>query len=242
MRCFAGVVAGLCGMFLQGLVWSQLKKMLVRHGRSSRQSFVLGGVAPFFLSMFGMLCAPAFPSVGEFGLVLLIAAVFTSRALLAQAIRRTHDLGVSEEFLASFKHQMSAYFQAFIVLMVMTTFQQLNQNPLTSLAIAAIGAAATTCIMLGGLKVLKTLATTIGELGPNDHGLPTEGPLLPVTQAIQQPRPRPAPSPPVPPREPRKTVAVPAGRTPMAPQPASAPAPRQPPLIRKRTGAVGEWK
>src|SRR5688572_27815381 len=170
-------------MFLQGLFWNQLKKMLVRQGRSSRQNFVLAGVLPFFLSVFGILCAPAFPAVGEFGFVLLICALFTSRAILAQAIRRSHDLGVPDEFLASFKHQTQAYLQAFVVLMIATTFQEINTgSPATALIVAALGAVAMTCVMVGGTKPLWTLATTIGELGPNAQGLPTEGPLQPVAQ------------------------------------------------------------
>jgi uncharacterized membrane protein YhaH (DUF805 family) len=231
-------------MFLQGLFWSQLKKVLVREGRSSRQNFVLSGALPFFLSVFGILCAPAFPAVGEFGFVLLIAALFTSRALLAQAIRRTHDLGVSDEYLSSLKHQTQAYLQVFVVLMIATTFQQINTgSPATALIVAAIGAAAMTCIMVGGTKPLWTLATTIGEFGPNAQGLPTEGPLQPVTQAIrsQPSRPLQTLSPPAPPREPRKTVAVPPGRQSPMVERVSGPAPQQPPRIRKRSKVIGEW-
>lgn len=241
---FRRLIAGSGGMFLQGLFWSQLKKMLVREGRSSRQDFVLSGVLPFFLSVFGILCAPAFPQMGEFGLVLLICALFTSRAVLAQAIRRTHDLGVSDEYLKSFKHQTQAYLQVFIVLMIATTFQQINvRNPVMALAIAAGGAAVMTCIMVGGFGVLKTLATTIGELGPNARGLPTEGPLQPVTQVIrsQPSRPSPTPSPPAPLREPRRPVAVPSGRQSPMVERVSAPAPQQPPRICKRSKVIGEW-
>lgn len=235
---------GVWRVFLQGAFLKQLKKMLVRDGRSSRGDFVLGGVAPFLLAAFGMLCAPAFPVLGELGLVLIIAVIFTSRAILAAAIRRTHDLGVSDEYLKSMKHQTGAYLQAFIVLMVATTFQQLNGgNPVTAMLTAAIFAAVITCVMVGGQKVLWVLARTIGQLGPNEHGLPTEGPLQPVAQVIQSapPRPRPAPSAPVPPREPRKHVAVPQGRPVATAPPMVTPTPHQPPRIRKRNKAIGDW-
>jgi hypothetical protein len=176
--------------------------------------------------------------------VLLICALFTGRALLAQAIRRSHDLGVPDEFLNSYKHQIQAYLQVFVVLMIATTFQQINTgSPATALIVAAIGAVAMTCVMVGGTKPLWTLATTIGELGPNAQGLPTEGPLQPVAQAIrsQPSRPLQTPSPPAPPREPRKTVAVPSSRQAPMVQRVSAPALQQPPRIRKRSKVIGEW-
>ena len=56
-----------------GLVWSGLKKLLVRDGRAGRQDFVLKGLLPLWLALFALLSGTAFPVLGELGLVLIIA-------------------------------------------------------------------------------------------------------------------------------------------------------------------------
>jgi uncharacterized membrane protein YhaH (DUF805 family) len=157
-----------------GLVWSGLKKLLVREGRAGRADFVLKGLLPLWLALFALLSGAAFPVLGELGLVLIIVALFFSRAGLAMAVRRAHDLGLSEDYLISFRRQSLAYFQSFIVLMFATTFLTVNVgNPATSLIIAAVAAAAMTCFLLGGSKYVSMLVTSPGEVLPNAHGLAT---------------------------------------------------------------------
>jgi len=157
-----------------GLVWSGLKKLLVREGRAGRQDFVLKGLLPLWLSLFALLSQAAFQLLGGLGLVLIIAAGFFSRTGIAMAVRRAHDIGLGEEYLVSFRRQSLAYFQCFIVLMFATTFLTVNAgNPASSLIIAAVAAGAMSLILLGGPKYVQALINMPGEVLPNAHGLAT---------------------------------------------------------------------
>jgi uncharacterized membrane protein YhaH (DUF805 family) len=247
-----------------GLVWSGLKKLLVREGRAGRQDFVLKGLLPLWLSLFALLSQAAFQLLGELGIVLIIAALFFSRTGLAMAVRRAHDIGLGEEYLVSFRRQSLAYFQCFIVLMFATTFLTVNVgNPASSLIIAAVAAGAMTLILLGGPKYVQALITMPGEVLPNAHGLATPETVKalkaladkPSTEALRKVIPRqvaqahplqskvrgvqaqPAPESPARPRPVYKTKAS-------EQQPAREPGfPQHPkPIVRKRKrGAIGEW-
>jgi uncharacterized membrane protein YhaH (DUF805 family) len=154
-----------------GLVWSGLKKLLVRDGRAGRVDFVLKGLLPLWLSLLALLNAPAFPKLAEISVLFIVAAVFFSRTGLAMAVRRTHDLGMAETYLTSFRRQSLAYFQAFIVLMFATTFLTVNAgNPVAAFVVAVGASAAMTLILLGGPKYVIALVTMRGEVLPNAHG------------------------------------------------------------------------
>jgi uncharacterized membrane protein YhaH (DUF805 family) len=238
-------------VFVYGWIWSGLKRLLVREGRASRQDFALKGLLPLWLALFGLLTAPAFPWVGELGVVLIIAAVFFSRAALAIAIRRARDLGLPADHFTSFQRQTVAYVQAFMVLVFATTYQTASAgNPFGSIVVAGMGATAITMILLGGPKLVMLLlrtpaATTaedvIGALKAAAEA-PAPGPK-PMPSHPLQAKVRPAaPAQPVPEGAPRarpvyKTKAAPqAAREPGFPQPHSKP------IVRKRKrGAIGEW-
>ena len=247
-----------------GLVWSGLKKLLVREGRAGRQDFVLKGLLPLWLALFALLSGAAFPALGELGIVLIIAALFFSRTGLAMAVRRAHDLGLDEAYLISFRRQSLAYFQSFVVLVFATTFLSVNVNsPASSLIIAAVAAGAMTCILLGGSKSVMSLARIPGEVLPNAHGLATPETVKalkalgdkPSAEALRKVMPREtavahplqskvrpaAQTQPVPESPPR---ARPVYKTKAEPQAAREPGyPQHPkPIVRKRKrGAIGEW-
>jgi uncharacterized membrane protein YhaH (DUF805 family) len=157
-------------MHFQRLIWNFLKRMLVREGRSSRKDFLIYGALPLYLSLFAQLLIPAFPEFGDFGLLLLASSAYFSRVALAQAIRRCHDMGLSDEWLKSLKHQVGAYVQAFLVMLVVTAFQQVNSGSPTAFVFAAVGAALIVASLLGGPKAFRALATTVGSLMATRHG------------------------------------------------------------------------
>lgn len=243
-----------------GLAFSQLKKMLVRDGRSSRQDFLLAGVLPLWLVLIGLLAAPKIPVLGELGFILFIAVVFFSRAALAQAIRRAHDLGFPEDVLKSPTRQIAAYGQAFLLFMMASVIQQMSVSSNATLALVSSAAVAGGIVvaLLGGPKIFKVLAldaarrpTSLAEILEMEAAAPR--PQHPVTASHPTPRPQPAPplgyarrpapgtlpQPASEPRAVRASVKVSASPRP-APAPASAAIVR--PVVRNRPrGAIGEW-
>lgn len=241
-------------MFVYSLIWSGLKRLLVREGRAGRGEFVRKGLAPLLLSLFALLSGAAFPWLGEFGFVLIIAAVFFSRVGLAMAVRRFHDLGLGEGHIVSFRRQALAYFQTFVVLIFATAFLSVNSgNPAGSLVIAAAAAGAMTCILLGGSKAVMALATTAGEGLPSAHGLATPEAIRTLKAMVQAPvqsKPMPAhplqskvrtaaEAQPALQRAPRVRRVYTTGASQQQRAP-SLPAQHPPPIVRKR-GAIGEW-
>ena len=162
-------------MLFQRLIWSFLKRPLVQEGRGGRKDFLSYGALPLFLSLCAQLLVPAFPKFGDFGLLLLALSVYFSRVALAQAIRRCHDMGLSDEWLKSLKHQVGAYVQAFLIMLVVTAFQQINSGSPIAFVFAAVGAALIVVNLLGGAKAFRALATTIGSLTATRHGETPEG-------------------------------------------------------------------
>jgi uncharacterized membrane protein YhaH (DUF805 family) len=177
-----------------GLVWSGLKKLLVRDGRAGRGDFVLKGVIPLWLSLFVLLNAPAFPVLVEISIGFIIAALFFSRTGLAMAVRRTHDLAMDETYLTSFRRQSLAYFQAFIVLMFATSYLTVSAgNHVAALIIALVAATAMTIILLGGPKYVMALTTTPRAVLPNGLATPATAKALadkPNAEALRKALPR----------------------------------------------------
>lgn len=246
-------------MFLQGPFWNFLKRLLVREGRSSRKEFLICGALPLFLSLFAQLLIPAFPTFGDFGPLLLVSSIYLSRVALAQAIRRCHDIGLSDEWLGSLKHQVVAYVQAFLVMVFATVFQQASSGSLTAFVLAAAGAALIVMNMVGGPKAFRTLATTVGNLMTTDHGETPEGTMSafgiysaekrridPRDALAAKPAARPATpapraathasAPPV-----RKVVKVPPPDPARPPRPQPNPQPQTITVRRRPRSALGEW-
>jgi uncharacterized membrane protein YhaH (DUF805 family) len=237
-------------VFVYGWIWSGLKRLLVRDGRASRQDFVLKALLPLWLALFGLLSAPAFPWVGELGLVLIVTAVFFSRAALALAIRRARDLKLPVDHFTSFQRQTVAYVQAFMVLVFATAFQTASSdNPFGSIVVAGIGAWAIAAILLGGPKLVMLLlrtpaATTaedvIGALkAAAEAPAPGQKPSHPLQAKVRpaaQAQPLPESVPRARPVYKTKTSEPQAARQPGFPQP------HPKPIVRKRKrGAIGEW-
>jgi uncharacterized membrane protein YhaH (DUF805 family) len=247
-------------MLFQRLIWNFLKRTFVRDGRSSRKEFLIYGALPLFLSLNAQLLIPAFPKFGDFGLLLLVSSVYFSRVALAQAIRRCHDMGLSDEWLKSLRRQVGAYVQAFLVMLVATTFQQANSGSPIAFVFAAVCAALIVVNLLGGPKAFRALATTIGNLLATRHGeapddtkaafgiysaekrtvdpcearaaKPAASPAMPALRLTAQ-----SSAPPV-----RRVLKVPKTDPASAPRPKTDPQQPQAITVRRRPRqAIGEW-
>jgi uncharacterized membrane protein YhaH (DUF805 family) len=204
-------------------VLSWLRAAISEAGRSNREQFVAQGLAPLAIAVFALLAIPAFPQFGKFGMLVLIAAIYLSRVALAQAMRRSRDLGQSGAHLRSWKRQAQAYGQIFLLMIFLTTFQTANLNQPVALIVAAIAAASVVFILFGGPKVLMPLVTR-----PSLHADPVS--VLPL---------------PTPSQSPKATYGIVSAQKPRPSAPApvkTQPAARHKPIVRKRPrGAIGEW-
>jgi hypothetical protein len=143
-----------------------------------------------------------------------------------QAIRRAHDIGLSDDYLKSPMRQLQAGLQAFVVLMFIVAIQAASRGgAVFSIVMAAVAAAGLATVLLGGATMVHALATRIGLF---EHTIDGAAPEQTMTALL-------GPMPPRPAGRPRQ----PAMAAPAHPRPPAQPRP----IVRKRVrGAIGVWR